>query len=102
MKVDCDEKPPCDIVQCLRNPCDDAKCPAHPDATCEPNYCGTHTLVLPLTLTTPTLLLLLLLLLYSNSSPNSSPNLTRILTPKPLSTTLRSSDAALPPRLGSP
>lgn len=28
------------LVACLRNPCEDAACPAHPAAACIPNYCG--------------------------------------------------------------
>lgn len=31
---------PCNEVQCFVNPCDVARCPNFPDATCVPNYCG--------------------------------------------------------------
>ncbi|CAF4055856.1 unnamed protein product, partial [Rotaria sp. Silwood2] len=28
------------LVQCFRDPCQGATCPAYPDATCVSNYCG--------------------------------------------------------------
>ncbi|XP_066294756.1 IgGFc-binding protein-like [Branchiostoma lanceolatum] len=32
--------PGVDMVECFADPCDNAECPANPDATCRANYCG--------------------------------------------------------------
>ncbi|XP_078688249.1 uncharacterized protein LOC144920176 isoform X5 [Branchiostoma floridae x Branchiostoma belcheri] len=45
-KVVCNETEPptcppdVEVLNCFANPCDVTSCPAHPAATCQPNYCG--------------------------------------------------------------
>ncbi|XP_035679107.1 zonadhesin-like isoform X8 [Branchiostoma floridae] len=44
-RVDCDEVPSqcpsgVEVFHCFANPCDVTSCPAHPEATCQANYCG--------------------------------------------------------------
>ncbi|CAF1224435.1 unnamed protein product [Rotaria sordida] len=42
--VNCNKSSPCppgqDEVQCKKDPCEGAKCPAHANVNCVPNYCG--------------------------------------------------------------